>query len=216
MKLADFPKRRILAFGDSNTYGYDPATDGRYGDSQRWPRVLEALLGEEYTVIEEGLPGRTGVFDDPITEGLSGLAYITPCMMSHAPLDTVVIMLGTNDTKERFGCNAGLIARGLGRLIKKAQTTEAWRGKPDVLVVCPTPIVPAYDHLMFASAMGRGCAEKSVELGAALEPIALAAGARFIDAGTLPGVEVHPLDGMHLTCEAHTALAQGLAAQLKR
>jgi lysophospholipase L1-like esterase len=69
---------------------------------------------------------------------------------------------------------------------------------------------------MFAPSMGHGCAEKSAQLAAALAPIAMAAGARFVDAGALPGVEVHPLDGMHLTCEAHTALAQGLAAQLKK
>lgn len=70
------------------------------------------FAGAGWTVIEEGLPGRTAVFDDPVTEGLCGLSYLTPCMMSHAPLVHWVVMLGTNDTKERFGCNAYLIAPG--------------------------------------------------------------------------------------------------------
>ena len=133
MDYENITERRILVFGDSNTYGYDPERDGRYGETERYPCRIQALLGPGWTVIEEGLPGRTAVFDDPVTEGLCGLSYLTPCMMSHAPLDTLVVMLGTNDTKERFGCNAYLIAQGIGRLLKKAADTDAWRDKPDIL-----------------------------------------------------------------------------------
>lgn len=210
MSYENFPKRRILAFGDSNTYGYDPAA-GRYGDGERWPCVLQRLLGDGCTVLEEGLPGRTAVFDDPISEGLCGLDAIVPCMRTHEPLDTVLILLGTNDTKERFGCSAAMIAKGIARLAEKALHTPAWRGTPDVLVVCPAPIVPAYRTRMFRDEMGAGCDEKAAALAAALRPLALAAGARFADAAAFPGVCVHPLDGMHLTREAHAALAAGLA-----
>ena len=162
MDYENITERRILVFGDSNTYGYDPERDGRYGETERYPCRIQALLGPGWTVIEEGLPGRTAVFDDPVTEGLCGLSYLTPCMMSHAPLDTLVVMLGTNDTKERFGCNAYLIAQGIGRLLKKAADTDAWRDKPDILAVCPAPIVPAYESLVFRNALGwrmcgKGC-----------------------------------------------------------
>ena len=111
MNYENMTRRRVLCFGDSNTYGYDPARDGRYGDDERYPMVLQDLLGDGWSVVEEGLPGRTAVFDDPITEGMNGLRVITPILMSHAPLDTVTIMLGTNDSKERFGCNSHLISR---------------------------------------------------------------------------------------------------------
>lgn len=100
MNYENMTRRRVLCFGDSNTYGYDPARDGRYGDDERYPMVLQDLLGDGWSVVEEGLPGRTAVFDDPITEGMNGLRVITPILMSHAPLDTVTIMLGTNDSKE--------------------------------------------------------------------------------------------------------------------
>ena len=142
MDYENITERRILVFGDSNTYGYDPERDGRYGETERYPCRIQALLGPGWTVIEEGLPGRTAVFDDPVTEGLCGLSYLTPCMMSHAPLDTLVVMLGTNDTKERFGCNAYLIAQGIGRLLKKAADTDAWRDKPDILAVCLRLLCP--------------------------------------------------------------------------
>lgn len=130
------------------------------------------------------------MFDDPVTEGLCGLSYLTPCMMSHAPLDTLVVMLGTNDTKERFGCNAYLIAQGIGRLLKKAADTDAWRDKPDILAVCPAPIVPAYESLVFRNALGGGCAEKAAALAQELEPVVLQLGARFLGRGRVPGVEV--------------------------
>ena len=215
MDYENITERRILVFGDSNTYGYDPERDGRYGETERYPCRIQALLGPGWTVIEEGLPGRTAVFDDPVTEGLCGLSYLTPCMMSHAPLDTLVVMLGTNDTKERFGCNAYLIAQGIGRLLKKAADTDAWRDKPDILAVCPAPIVPAYESLVFRNALGGGCAEKAAALAQELEPVVLQLGARFLDAGRVPGVEVHPLDGIHLTRSAHAALAQALVEVLK-
>ena len=124
MNYENIKERRVLCFGDSNTYGYDPVRDGRYGLEERYPTVVQSLLGSGWSVVEEGLPGRTAVFDDPITEGMNGLRVITPILMSHAPLDTVTIMLGTNDSKERFGCNSYLIAQGIVRLAKKALTTE--------------------------------------------------------------------------------------------
>ena len=73
MNYENMTRRRVLCFGDSNTYGYDPARDGRYGDDERYPMVLQDLLGDGWSVVEEGLPGRTAVFDDPITEGMNGL-----------------------------------------------------------------------------------------------------------------------------------------------
>ena len=96
-------------------------------------------------MIEEGLSGRTTSFDDPVFEGLSGLNAIYPCMMTHEPLDLVIIMLGTNDTKDRFNANGFIIGKGLERLTQKAiDTHAAWRNKPNILLVAPPPIHPDY------------------------------------------------------------------------
>ena len=116
-------KRHIVCFGDSNTHGYRASDDGRYDEQERWTCLLQKQLGDGYLIIEEGLSGRTTCFSDPIHEGLSGLDYIYPCLMSHEPVDLLVIMLGTNDTKERFGASAACIALGLKRLIAKAAST---------------------------------------------------------------------------------------------
>lgn len=211
MNATNFPAKRILVFGDSNTFGYDPETDGRYSDTERYPRILEQQLGSNWTVLEAGLPGRTAVFDDPLTEGMNGLNYITPCLMSHAPLDSLVIMLGTNDCKARFGCGADLIARGILRLAAKAANTPCWRDQADILIISPPAIRPTYRNLKFRHEMGPDCDVKSAELPAFLAPLAASNNFHFLDAEEIPSMEMSPVDGMHLTPAANQALATALA-----
>jgi len=94
--------KTILCFGDSNTWGYIPGSDGeRFPRADRWPVRLQAALGAEYEVVAEGLNGRTATMDSPVAEGRNGLTYLLPCLHSHAPLDLVVIYLGTNDLGDR-------------------------------------------------------------------------------------------------------------------
>ncbi|PIX76714.1 MAG: arylesterase, partial [bacterium (Candidatus Ratteibacteria) CG_4_10_14_3_um_filter_41_18] len=91
-----------LCYGDSNTWGYIPATAKRYAVGCRWPGVLQKLLGDSWEVIEEGVNSRTTVFDDPKHIGKNGKTYLVPCLETHNPIDIVILYLGTNDLKERF------------------------------------------------------------------------------------------------------------------
>ena len=101
--------KTVLAYGDSNTWGAATVArpDDRYAYEERWPGVMAATLGGGWRVIEEGLPGRTTVHDDPV-EGayMNGKTYLMPCLRSHRPLDVVAIMLGSNDLKARFAVPA--------------------------------------------------------------------------------------------------------------
>ena len=122
-------------------------------------------------------------------------------------------MLGTNDSKARFGCSSHLIALGITRLVKKALRTECWRDNahPDVLVIVPPSITPEYDKLKFREEMGSGCHERCAGIAAQLEPMLKdLPGVRFLDANLLPGAGRSPVDGMHLTPEAHKAVAEAL------
>ena len=103
--------KTVLCYGDSNTWGFDPATRTRFPPHVRWTGVLGQRLGDGYQVIEEGLNGRTTRWDDPIEPDRNGLAYLRPCVESHQPLDLIVIMLGTNDLKRRFDLSASDIAQ---------------------------------------------------------------------------------------------------------
>ena len=107
----------ILCFGDSNTWGYNPATRERFPRDVRWTGVLQAALGKDFHVIEEGLNGRTTVWEDPVEGDKVGKRHLAPCLESQAPLDLVVLMLGTNDTKQRYSAPPTDIARGIGVLL---------------------------------------------------------------------------------------------------
>ncbi|MEG0564789.1 MAG: GDSL-type esterase/lipase family protein [Hungatella sp.] len=206
--------KHIVCLGDSNTHGYNAAfSSERYGEDERFTMLLGKILGEDYLIIEEGLSGRTTCFDDPIHEGLSALDYIYPCLMSHEPVDLLMIMLGTNDTKERFGVSAACIALGLKRLIAKAiATTDCWRGgKPNILIVTPKNIDKRYEKTEVVATMGYGCAEKSEGLAVEYEKIARLMGCAYLDANTVV-TEQNQIDFMHLTREGHRELAHTLAA----
>lgn len=182
---------------------------------ERWTRLLQKKLGDDYYIIEEGLSGRTTSFEDPVFEGLNGLSAIYPCMMSHEPLDLVMIMLGTNDTKDRFCANGFIIAKGMERLAQKALDVHAaWRDKPNLLLVAPPPIGEGYASTCVAGEMGEKCVERSRHLAEEYRAVAERLGCHFLDAGSIPGVEMYPYDWMHLSLDGHKAFAEYLARYL--
>ena len=212
-------KKHILCFGDSNTFGYctDPTdcADGgcRFNEEERWTCLLQKALGDGVLVTEEGLPGRTTVFEDPVNEGMSGLTAIYGLLKSHEPVDLLVIMLGTNDTKERLSANTAAIARGLDRLVRKAMATDCWGSHgPNILIVSPPPIGKAVETGIFAEEMGPGAAEKCEKMGAYYAQVAASLGVHFLDAA---GCEFNSLDSMHLTCQGHRQLSRRLTEKIQ-
>jgi len=126
--------KTILCYGDSNTFGYNPSTSGRNGAGRypanvRWTGILKEKLnekvnkeqGEEIELIEEGLVGRTTVFEDSIRPGRKGIDSLYPLLESHAPVDELVLMLGTNDCKTHYKASSKVIGLGIERLIKEAR-----------------------------------------------------------------------------------------------
>lgn len=210
-------KKHIVCIGDSNTHGYcaDPSdcADGalqRFNEDERWTRLLQKKLGDGYLVIEEGLSGRTTVFEDPLHEAMPALPYIYPCLKSHEPVSLLIIMLGTNDTKERLGANASCIALGMERLVRKAMTVDCWGpgGKPNILIVCPPPIDKRYEQTDCGQPMGMGCSEKSRELPGYYEKTARLLNVHYLNAADC---EFNSVDYMHLTKKGHAQLADKLA-----
>lgn len=209
--------KTIVCFGDSNTHGYCGETGGRFAPDVRWTGVLQKLLGEEYAVKEEGLGGRTTVFDDPVFEGMSGLEFITVALMTHEPVDLLIVMLGTNDTKERFGAGPGAIAKGMERLLTKAMNTGAafTEGKPNILCICPPPITGGNEAAFDDGEMGRGVVQKSEKLAKYYEESARLLGCHFLNAGNIPGMEMNSVDHMHLTKKGHKLLAENVARKIE-
>ena len=204
--------KQILCFGDSNTYGLIPGTENRYNWEIRWTGRLDAAVrGKGYRVIEEGLCGRTTVFEDPLREGRRGTALLGTVLESHKPLELVILMLGTNDCKDRFCSSAACIGLGMARLVNKAKSTDCWGGKtPNILVIAPPPIGEGMLTSAVAATMGKLCVEKSRQLADSYREQCELLNVSFLDAGAI-GCEFNTVDFMHLTSRGHRTLAEALA-----
>ena len=205
-------KKHIICLGDSNTHGYcadpnDCADHGnRFNENERWTCLLQQMLGDGYHVLEEGLSGRTTVFPDPLHESMPALDVAYPILMSHEPVDLLIIMLGTNDTKDRLGMNAPCIALGMNRLIEKCKQVPCWGDHaPNILIICP----PHIGEELQDPCMGDTCAAKSRELNKYLEPVAKNQGCAYFDAQGV--AEFNQVDFMHLSRKGHRQLAEKLA-----
>ncbi|WP_240415725.1 SGNH/GDSL hydrolase family protein [Paenibacillus periandrae] len=206
--------KTIVCFGDSNTWGYNAETDARFDEATRWTGLLAAELGSSCRIIEEGLSGRTSVSEDPLFEGLSGLSYLCPCLMSHSPLDLVVIMLGTNDTKARFHLTSYNIAQGIVRLAKKARATASGIDghSPEVLVIAPPPIGEKYVDTPIGKSMGIQCSQKSLELAEHLNDLLKGTDIHFADSKA--EVVMNEIDYMHLDQDGHRQMAAFVRGQI--
>jgi lysophospholipase L1-like esterase len=201
----------ILCYGDSNTHGTRPmrvaGVSERYAPEDRWPEVMGARLGAGFTVISEGLPGRTTVHEDLIEGGArSGLAVLPAVLHSHKPLDLLILMLGTNDLKPRFSVTAHEIARSALRLARLARAEDVVQR---ILVVAPAPIRPAG----CLTEVFAGAEQRQQGLEAHLRQMAEAEGVGFLTAGD--HVSVSPTDGVHWEAEAHRQFGAVMARQVQ-
>jgi lysophospholipase L1-like esterase len=208
--------RTVLVYGDSNSHGTKPMQSllrqERFGPTERWPGVMAAALGPGWRVIEEGLPGRTTVHPDPVS-GLhkNGLAVLPAVLESHAPVDLVVLMLGTNDLKARFGLPPVEIAVGVEQLVRHIRqgVTGPGGAPPALLLVCP----PAVTEAGCLAEIFAGGAAKAGRLAGYYAEVAERWGAGFVDAGVVIGPS--PVDGVHLEAEAHAVLGAHIAAAVR-
>jgi lysophospholipase L1-like esterase len=178
--------KTVVCFGDSNTWGYVAGSQGeRYPREVRWPNRLQRMLGDDWDVVAEGLNGRTATFERADSEGRNGLPYLLPCLQSHAPVDVVVIFLGTNDVNF---VDDDRVARCVGRLVEIVRRCEA-----EPLVVVPPP----FD----GHALGPSFA---AELDCPL-----------IDLDGVTSYPVVNGDVEHLSAEGHEAVARVVAERLR-
>ena len=218
-------RKRILVFGDSNSWGFVPCkaneSTTRYDAFTRWPAVMAARLGSGFELVEEALSGRTTDLDDSQIDlpsahlrgaVFNGAKILPAILASHLPLDLVIIMLGTNDLKTRFKRNAHEIAiatLGLARLIAECEGgVETSYSTPKVLLLAPPPVGTKFHD----PAEWAGSHQKSLELGTALREAAAGAKLPFLDAGEVIGTD--GIDGIHFSAEAQKKLGEAVAKKV--
>jgi len=214
--------KTILCYGDSNTFGWKPVSFDpkeipivlsryRLPFGKRWTGVMAEELGKDYHVIEEGLGGRTTVWDDPIEgEHKNGKKYLLPCLESHAPIDLVVLMLGTNDLKVRFSVTAYDIAMGVAVLIGIIQGSATGKdgGAPKILVMSP----PSLGELTEFEEMLEGGIEKSEKLAQYYKTVSKQFSCEFFDVGGV--ISCSPVDGVHFDAKQHFKLGKAVAEKV--
>ncbi len=196
--------RRIVCFGDSNTYGFSPFDCSRYSKDIRWTGVLDKLLGDKFEVVNEGKNARTIAFDDPYNEGCNGMADIDACIDANAPFDLMIIMLGTNDLKAYFEATPQMIADNLLKMC------ELVREKTEAKLLLASPMLLG-DQIEFSPLrleFGRQQVQYSFELAPYIEAVAKKVGADFIDIAVV--AMSSDVDCLHLVPEEHEKLAQAM------
>ena len=205
-KDASHDRITVLCYGDSNTYGYDPETCGRYPYEKRWTTLLGGMLGSRYEVISEGLNGRTTAYDRQGAAWKNGASSFIACLGTHKPVDYVIIMLGTNDCDEELGLSAVDIADGMETLVRMVEEeTPALQGYvPEIIVAAPAAIQGDIEKSPFADKLTDESVKNSLEIGPLYRKIAEWHGVRFADATS--GIEISQ-DCEHLTEEGHRQIA---------
>jgi len=209
-------KIRILCYGDSNTWGYISGSDHqRYGITERWPKVLASLLGDDFEIIEEGLNSRTLTTYDPRPEkrGTNGYDYLIPCLDTHDPVDLVILMLGTNELKVAYNNTANEIGEMLENyfvktiLNRKSQIKDSY---PKLLIITP-PILNEIKDYPPEDNNFLGALEKSQKLNDIYRSIAEKYDCYFLgNEGLETGI-----DGVHITKESHQKLAEKVKEKIK-
>lgn len=195
----------ILCFGDSNTFGTNPS-GGRWARDQRWTGILQERLGSGYYMIEEGLGGRTATAEDFLEGDRNGLRHLPIALHSHRPLDLVILMLGTNDMKHRFGLLPEDIALGAAKLGRIVETYEYGPNYPipKVLLVSPIWIGEGVEHSNFTG-FSADAADVSHRLAPLYQAYAKEYGWLYLDAASV--AKASSLDMLHMEQEGHLALA---------
>jgi lysophospholipase L1-like esterase len=201
--------KAVLCYGDSLTWGYDPESIGRHAYEDRWPSVLQKALGDQARLIAEGLNGRTTAFDDHLADcDRNGARVLPTILQTHAPLDLVIIMLGSNDMKPVVAGSAFAACQGIARLVRLIRN-HVWPFEfdgPDILIVAP-PMLCETANAPFAASYAGGVAE-STKLATLYRDLADELGCGFFDGSSV--ARTTPLDGVHMDAENTRALGRGL------
>ncbi|MES2939235.1 MAG: SGNH/GDSL hydrolase family protein [Pseudomonadota bacterium] len=203
--------KQILVYSDSVGGGMVPGTRDRFPFDQRWPGVLEnALNGAQRTVrvIENSLPGRKTLWDDPFRPGRNGCVGLAELIEINSPLALVIIQLGTNDFQAPLDIPAWASAQGVGKLVDiiRQAPLEPGMPKPRILLLAPPAIVEpkGANVLKFEGAPAR-----SKGFAQLLKDVAELKSAHYFDMNSVTGASA--LDGIHLDAGQHASVGKALA-----
>ncbi|MEO8402294.1 MAG: GDSL-type esterase/lipase family protein [Gammaproteobacteria bacterium] len=214
-------QKTILCYGDSNTWGYVPSADyslskRRYSRNERWPGILQNLLGQDL-ILEEGLNSRATNIDYAVPPDRNGKTYLAPCLYSHAPIDLVIFALGGNDAKSYFNRSAEQIRDGMAELINVVQTSGYGKNLQDApRILLLTPCIPSPFVENMSDEKGvcflAGAVAKITQLVSLYEQLAKEKNCFYLN---LSDIKPSNLDGVHYDQAAHNEYAKMVSEKIK-
>lgn len=202
--------KRILCFGDSNTWGHNPENGEQLDD--RWTEYLKELVNQ-YDIAVDGACGRSTEFDVPDMAYSNGIeVFKERYIEKDSSFDLIIIMLGTNDQLKYFDCTAMDTALALKCYVEIYR--QKYGSETKFLLVSPILIdACALKHPVFSELYSEKSVEQSKLFGKVISEIAKSSGADFLDASKY----AHPsgIDGIHMDKTEHKKLADAIACKVK-
>lgn len=195
--------KKVLCFGDSNTYGFIPGSGARYDKNVRWPGILQALGSGEFEIIEAGYNNRTAFSDNPAGKMQTGYKILPELLACHP--DFVILAIGINDLQFSYNPTLEKIRSGIENLIKIVCSNCP---QAQVLLAAPPKLSTNILYSFFGSMFDKTSIEKSLHLSSIYKSVAYAQSCIFIDLDAL--TEVSQVDGLHFTPEAHKKAAHAI------
>lgn len=203
--------KKVLCFGDSNTYGFVPEKCTRYDKNTRWTGVLQALCGSDFSIIEGGCNNRTAFVDNPAGAEQTGYK-ILPEYFTKDYFDIVVLAIGINDLQLFFRPTLEEFEQGMEKLIK---ITKDLSPNAKIILVCPSKLdLAGIKSGVFSFQFDEISVEKSYHLPQIYKKLAEKHACKFVDLNEI--VKVSPLDGLHFSAESHKKIAENLYKNLKQ
>lgn len=194
--------KTILCFGDSNTYGYNPFTKGRFDYNERWTGLLDKKFeNTDYRVVEEGLCGRTTIYEDENRKGACGLDVLPVILETHSPVEYVVLMLGTNDCKYKFNSSEITSSQGIEKLIEVIHKS----GTEKILVISPILLGDGVGDKDYDEDMNNHSVEICRKLKESYKKVALKNNCMFLAASDY--AQPSQADREHLDVNGHKVLS---------
>lgn len=203
--------KKVLCFGDSNTYGFVPGKCTRYDKNTRWTGVLQALCGSDFSIIEGGCNNRTAFVDNPA--GVEQTGYkILPEYFTKDYFDIVVLAIGINDLQLFFRPTLEEFEQGIEKLIK---ITKDLSPNAKIILVCPSKLdLAGIKSGVFSFQFDEISVEKSYHLPQIYKKLAEKHACKLVDLNEI--AKVSPLDGLHFSAESHKKIAENLYKNLKQ
>ena len=211
--------KRILCYGDSNTWGYVPTNAGgaRWDENTRWTGICQKELGEDYQILEDGLGGRTTIWDDPTCPWRNGDKSLGYSLLSQKPIDLVVLCLGINDLKFTNAIGSGMGIKTLLHKISNADVvynclnSKVFRGSPKILVLSPITLHPEIRTIQPDTTFSDKY-EESLRLSEEQKKAAVLYGAAFLDMSDWASAS--SVDGLHMDAADHIRFGKVVAEKI--